>query len=731
MITDKPNKFYLTVEILVSIGLALSFLYSGVMATTFSSANQSIGVAGIVLSSSIGILVLGRKPRINLSTYIFFVIAWLYFIVRAHFSDVREYANQDLMLILSAGMVFLVQVHLGWSRCVKVGVLSGIGLVFFINLLMFIPQVNSFRDGLLDYANGSPVTGLFNHRNFFSNFMGMVSCFLFTVTFFRCHGLVKIICFLMAFLGFAAVFASKNRGVALAVLVVIFAVVICKMMLRHDSKKQKLIMSLLSVGLIGALMFFGAKLGQERAGELKADNMMHSNGRIECWSMAVSQIPDNMIFGSGSRSFEYKSYAYWSDGLSWLKYNMKFVHNEYLQIMTDYGVIGLILFLILLLSIIIYALTKVLQNKDESIAGWSMAAISVLSVMLIHSCVSFPAHGFVNLITCVYLLGFIFTQIGEDDDNMRTKSSFYMNGIMVIGVFIFSFGVIINSVKAAKTLWNHGIVGDDLNWGVQDADDKDWQMALEILVSESPTFSRWNKLGVIYLDQAESLEESIDYQNVIKKSENAFRNSLKLHGNEPITPYNLARVLILQKKYQEAEQVYLEMGEESRNRPSLLKYDLRLSQLYFNWALEYFNNNDLDKSHEKLENAKQHRIRYFLVMGERYSEDIRNAQLQEFLLESKLNYANGEIEASIASLNQYVSLALNLSWMSDTQIEDCADNVYQFAYSIWLKKRLPTEAKTLFLKSGELYSRISNKSHLQERTNKIENFLEILRVAGF
>jgi len=106
---------------------------------------------------------------------------------------------------------------------------------------------------------------------------------------------------------------------------------------KRGSLNKKMIASILVVGMIftGITGYF---LLENRGTTIGESTLMQS--RMGYFSMAVDQIFDAPLVGSGSMSYSYKSYENWGDFFT-NNLDPRWVHNEFIQIVTDYGVIGL------------------------------------------------------------------------------------------------------------------------------------------------------------------------------------------------------------------------------------------------------------------------------------------------------------------------------------------------------------------------------------------------------
>ena len=120
--------------------------------------------------------------------------------------------------------------------------------------------------------------------------------------------------------------------------------------------------------------------------------------RLLIWDSTIDMIRDRPLFGSGLGTFPLHYLNYQADFLkkypNYLNFSGKAgeVHNEYLQLGAETGIIGLLVFILII--VILYKTNFNLIKKLKMING-KIIVISLLSgitVTLIHSIFSFPFH---------------------------------------------------------------------------------------------------------------------------------------------------------------------------------------------------------------------------------------------------------------------------------------------------------------------------------------------------
>lgn len=120
--------------------------------------------------------------------------------------------------------------------------------------------------------------------------------------------------------------------------------------------------------------------------------------RLLIWNSTIDMIKDRPLLGSGLGTFPLHYLDYQADFLQNNPDYMQFLgkaaeaHNEYLQIWAEMGIIGLLLFLLII--IIFYRTNLNTIKKIKTIEGKIVVIglISGVTITLIHSIFSFPFH---------------------------------------------------------------------------------------------------------------------------------------------------------------------------------------------------------------------------------------------------------------------------------------------------------------------------------------------------
>ncbi|MCT4478526.1 O-antigen ligase family protein [Peribacillus frigoritolerans] len=191
------------------------------------------------------------------------------------------------------------------------------------------------------------------------------------------HSIGFLLCMITSLLTF-------SRGGVLALVLVVFLY----MLLANFSKKIKMLaVSLLFLGVIyvaGSLINIDLnEIVTSRISDFSTDG---GSGRFELWGQAINYFMSNPLFGIGAFNFS-DYYAF--------EHNEKlYVHNTYLEVLVESGIIGFLFYLSFLLMLII-TLFKTKLHKEKPFIVLTLFAFLIqmmsLSLMINEAFFSFLA----------------------------------------------------------------------------------------------------------------------------------------------------------------------------------------------------------------------------------------------------------------------------------------------------------------------------------------------------
>lgn len=267
--------------------------------------------------------------------------------------------------------------------------------------------------------------GSFVNRHNFAAYMEMTLALPLGLMFVGAVGRDKRLIYITAIgLMGVALLLSGSRGGFISLIAEIFFLVILTTKTKNSVQtavKISLAVLLIAVIVFGAILI-GGESSLTRFAET-ANSKDFSTNRTHIWNVTLTIIKNTLPFGAGLGAF---GTAYTPhDSLSGLE-RVEQAHNDYLQVLADAGIIGL-----LLGAFFIYELFKTgLRNAKTSNKfrrGVAVGALAGCFAVLVHSLFDFVLHItavamlFVTLISLVVVSGGEFADDDDEDRQIRQK----------------------------------------------------------------------------------------------------------------------------------------------------------------------------------------------------------------------------------------------------------------------------------------------------------------------
>jgi len=203
------------------------------------------------------------------------------------------------------------------------------------------------------------------------------------------------------------------------------------------------------------------------------------NTRFLIWKTTLEMIKDKPLLGSGIGTFKMNYLFYQAEFLKnnpyFIRYsgNAKEAHNEYLQLTTELGLIGLgiFLYIIYLFYKVILNFFKKEENSEKKIIIFGL--VIGVSIFLLHSIFTFPLHVPALGATFFTIFGLTTQYIGKFNlpiKNIRLKlleNVFYKNNkikilisIFIILLIVFILDLIAIKPYIAEIYYYEGIIYD-------------------------------------------------------------------------------------------------------------------------------------------------------------------------------------------------------------------------------------------------------------------------------
>lgn len=145
------------------------------------------------------------------------------------------------------------------------------------------------------------------------------------------------------------------------------------------------------IAVFAGVLYFG---GDEALTRLlgTVDSSDPTTGRTHFWSGTVEIIKDHPLTGAGLGAF---SAAYPRYDTANGNYRLEQAHNDYLQILSDGGIVGGVLGLAFVVWLFVAALKR-MQTRDKFRRGIALGALSGCAGVLVHSFFDFTLHTAAN-----------------------------------------------------------------------------------------------------------------------------------------------------------------------------------------------------------------------------------------------------------------------------------------------------------------------------------------------
>jgi O-antigen ligase len=427
-------------KLITTILLLLGLLLAGILATETSllfywPACALLGLAGLFT---------GLRWRIRLSfapsdLCLFSVVLLTgYLSARALTSPVVQYAREDLFIILGCFVAYLLTTtvlsHPRW----RLALVALVALLILGNLAIGFVQFSgqwAFHvvPGFARTFGEGRVGGFFNNANHLAAFLVMAICLCSGLaTFGRGSAALKL---LLAFLSLAAgigLVLTQSRGGLLALGCSMVA--LCGLSLWVVWQTQRHLFSRVLLGLSIAAVLGGAVLYQVGAEQMKKrliSRRADHDIRAPIWESARTQHTLSPTVGLGSRMFYDYCMTLRPASMQRRDLDALFVHNEYLQMLADYGWVGLALAVVAICCHLLHGLKFLLWFVREKYAhtgslvsntlALTLGAMAGLLGVLLHAGVEFHFHVAATALLAAVLAGLLANPGFDSEAGSRIK----------------------------------------------------------------------------------------------------------------------------------------------------------------------------------------------------------------------------------------------------------------------------------------------------------------------
>ena len=486
---------------------------------------------------------------------------------RSYFSPVDYLARWDLFLALGCLVAYLMTSYYfvrAGDRLVLIGVLGTLVLAHVLIGAIQFKQMDNFM--LIPWLRRSNwdwrASGFYIYPNHLAGLLEML-CFmtLSVACWGRVSNWVRILagyCALMCLLGVAL---TGSRGGYLSTLfgLLLFGVLSFWVIrrVRPDRQWPVTLAALCGAGLLvgGALFFmYKSSLISERVDTVYDP----ANMRIFMWKSALEQFKLSPLLGTGSGTFVYYARQFRAPEV---QQDPIFVHNDYLHLLAEYGMIGAALglaFLGMHLTAGWLGLRRIVNHKLRS--EWQtssnelalvLGALCGIGALLVHSVVDFNFHLPANALIGAVFLG-ILAKSSVDLKRSGEKTSKY-RGWLAWGVPLGGLGLLILGCP----LWPGEYRGELARRALRDREFGRAQgLALEALEVEKKNPNIYYHLGEARHYLTEKEPDGVLRASLHEQAAEAYEEGLKLFPRDTRLLLKLGMTLDLAGRFAEADEVY-------------------------------------------------------------------------------------------------------------------------------------------------------------------------------
>ena len=192
----------------------------------------------------------------------------------------------------------------------------------------------------------------------------------------------------IALMGVSLLLSGSRGGLIAFLAEVIFLVLLTTGTKSRSNLAFKLALAvLLFVAVVGGAIFVGGETSLTRVAETAATGDL-TTGRSNIWQVTLGVIKGNLPFGAGFGAFGVAYTPY--DAMSGLE-RVEQAHNDYLQVLADAGVVGLLIGAFLLFRIFVLGRASV-SIRNTYRRGIAFGALAGIFAILVHSLFDFVLH---------------------------------------------------------------------------------------------------------------------------------------------------------------------------------------------------------------------------------------------------------------------------------------------------------------------------------------------------
>lgn len=329
-----------------------------------------------------------------------------YFFVRCLFSYSMVESWLEGSLIISCGVFYVAGIYGAQTKNARFQV-AVILLAVLLNLFYFLLRpgdINMLWTGRPEYGlsgyNNPPIT-LFVYKNFAGAFQMIGGCILLGIALWIVKSMqMRLLCLLLAGASIASSFYCSTRVVFLLAPVLVCVMWGTQLMMEMFAREKIRKLTLLGGAIIGVYIVIeiaNVFLG----GGLKQMSDIDTHMRADIWKPVLNIATSGPAWGWGTMA------SHWEIIGEFNQINTpNIAHNEYVQVWADYGIIGLVMMLSILILHVLMGLRCMSQDAVTPLRrGVTCIAMVTLGAFAIAAASDAYWHSYAVAMMCAYCCG--------------------------------------------------------------------------------------------------------------------------------------------------------------------------------------------------------------------------------------------------------------------------------------------------------------------------------------
>lgn len=482
---------------------------------------------------------------------------------RAWFSPAQELALIDLTLVVMAVSTFIVFQNAFSNRAAQIVIITGIAMLLTANLTVMSIQMRDIGyNFLIPHNSLAWPAGFFRHYSHCAAFLIVSSVLLGAFSLKGTWPLfARIIMLILALIGLAAVFITKSRSGMLGASGGVFTLLLYWLLTskRDDRKWSGVALILAPIVMLAIAIVALSTLESVQQARHKDSNlidMLDNDIRLYLYGIALSCITLHPFIGGGSRSFSWENYRFWNiEEIGGFGADPEHVHNEFVQVFTDYGIMGALVLTAFIVGIwVLCTFRSLIQGewtKYSHADAWRIGGIAAFIGIFIQSNfegVLRTAPGAILLAICLAAASHGRTHELSNALKHLWLRRIPLTAISLLGICLMAFYGWKGSI-VSKNVWTTVFEKSPTpNHQKIDA----YTQALSHWELESLHSQR----GILYYEMSADTSERKEKKQLLELAAEDFKKAGLLHPLTPLHPRNTANALSQLKKTEEASAYY-------------------------------------------------------------------------------------------------------------------------------------------------------------------------------